>query len=92
MMMIGATTITTTTLNLFTCKLNSLEANYKVSMRKKKKTVKTLTNKIQNKAIFIIAEEVKCFVFKYLVILVYFMILSPNNVVRIWNRFWFLLC
>lgn len=72
------------------CKLNSPETNYKVSMRKKKKKVKTLINKIQNKAIFITAEEVKCFVFKYLMSLVYFMILSPNNVVRIWNRFWFL--
>jgi hypothetical protein len=40
--MTGAGAITTTvTPNLFTCKLNSSDATYKVSMRKKKKSQNT---------------------------------------------------
>jgi hypothetical protein len=37
----------------FTCKLNTTEANYKVSTSKKKNN-KTFTNKIQNKAVNIV--------------------------------------
>jgi hypothetical protein len=48
---------------LFTCKLNSPEADYKVSTREKKEKQQN-TNKIQNKAVYIVVVVVvmSCFI------------------------------